>query len=183
MPEPHSSLPEHGRLACSKCFPGPTVWNETDLLVDGRHVVNNPMSGEPPPRASCCSAFRKGQRSATQSLRNLTMKCRSMASGRRSRGHSKGLACSDPPRPSTKRFQQPSRNAASAQWCDARWDCRRRMIRSSGRAPLSSVLPLCRSKAVGSLVARPRSFGHYRQAFASRFCFRTTTSTSRPASR
>ena len=44
MPEPHSSLPEHGRLACSKCFPGPTVWNETDLLVDGWHVVNNPMS-------------------------------------------------------------------------------------------------------------------------------------------
>lgn len=44
MSEPHSSFPEHGRVACSKCFPGPTVWNETDLLVDGWHVVNNPMS-------------------------------------------------------------------------------------------------------------------------------------------
>jgi hypothetical protein len=44
MPEPHSSLPEHGRVTCSKCFPGPTVWNETDLRVDGWHIVNNPMS-------------------------------------------------------------------------------------------------------------------------------------------
>lgn len=44
MPEPHSSLPEHGRVSCSKCFPGPTVWNGTELRVDGWHVVNNPMS-------------------------------------------------------------------------------------------------------------------------------------------
>lgn len=44
MPEPHSSLPNHGRVACSMCFPGPTVWNETALRVDGWHIVNNPMS-------------------------------------------------------------------------------------------------------------------------------------------
>ena len=44
MAEPLSSLPEHGRVPCSKCFPGPTVWNETELLMDGWHVVNNPMS-------------------------------------------------------------------------------------------------------------------------------------------
>src|SRR5690606_14332768 len=43
-PEPHSTLPEHGRVSCSKCFPGPTVWNETELRRDGWHVVNNPMS-------------------------------------------------------------------------------------------------------------------------------------------
>ena len=44
MPESRSSLPEHGRIFCSKCFPGPTVWNDTELRSHGWHVVNNPMS-------------------------------------------------------------------------------------------------------------------------------------------
>lgn len=44
MLKPHSSLPEHGRVTCSKCFPGATVWNETELRQDGWHIVNNPMS-------------------------------------------------------------------------------------------------------------------------------------------
>ena len=44
MPEPHSSLPGHGRVSCSKCFPDSTIWNETELRVDGWHIINNPMS-------------------------------------------------------------------------------------------------------------------------------------------
>ncbi len=44
MPDPRSSLPDHGRIACSKCFPGPTAWNESELRVGDWHVVNNPMS-------------------------------------------------------------------------------------------------------------------------------------------
>lgn len=45
MPEPHSSLPDHGRVSCSKCFPGPIAeWNKTELRFDGWHIVNNPMS-------------------------------------------------------------------------------------------------------------------------------------------
>lgn len=43
MPQPICGLPEHGRVSCSKCFPGPTAWNEARLM-DGWHVVNNPMS-------------------------------------------------------------------------------------------------------------------------------------------
>ncbi|MFO0992610.1 MAG: hypothetical protein U1E67_11860 [Hyphomicrobiales bacterium] len=44
MLEHPSSLPDHGRVACSKCFPGPAEWNKTELRLDGWHVVNNPMS-------------------------------------------------------------------------------------------------------------------------------------------
>lgn len=44
MSETASSLPAHGRVACSKCFNGPTVWNETEIIAAGWHIVNNPMS-------------------------------------------------------------------------------------------------------------------------------------------
>ncbi|MFG1379732.1 hypothetical protein [Xanthobacter autotrophicus] len=44
MPDSVSSLPAHGRVACSKCFNGPTVWNETEMVAAGWHIVNNPMS-------------------------------------------------------------------------------------------------------------------------------------------
>lgn len=44
MPDLNSSLPKNGRVSCARCFPGPTVWNETELRVDNWHVVNNPMS-------------------------------------------------------------------------------------------------------------------------------------------
>jgi hypothetical protein len=38
------SLPENGHVACSKCFPRPVVWNQTELRLGGWHVINNPMS-------------------------------------------------------------------------------------------------------------------------------------------
>ncbi|VTZ27658.1 hypothetical protein MPC4_180001 [Methylocella tundrae] len=44
MSESVSSLPANGRVACSKCFSGLTVWNETEVIAAGWHIVNNPMS-------------------------------------------------------------------------------------------------------------------------------------------
>jgi hypothetical protein len=42
--EDSSSLPAHGRIACARCFGGSAVWNETERIEDGWHIVNNPMS-------------------------------------------------------------------------------------------------------------------------------------------
>ncbi len=40
-----STLPVHGRVACSRCFESDTVWNETQATTpDGWHIINNPMS-------------------------------------------------------------------------------------------------------------------------------------------
>lgn len=40
-----TSLPAHGKIACSRCFHNQTVWNVTDRRTeDGWHVINNPMS-------------------------------------------------------------------------------------------------------------------------------------------
>lgn len=40
-----TSLPAHGRITCSRCFAGETVWNVSQRqTADGWHIVNNPMS-------------------------------------------------------------------------------------------------------------------------------------------
>lgn len=40
-----SSLPPHGRVACSRCFDRAASWNTTQRQTpDGWHIVNNPMS-------------------------------------------------------------------------------------------------------------------------------------------
>lgn len=56
-----SLLPQHGRIACSRCFPGGARWGESVLERDGWRLENNPIAiGARDPRVLVLG-FSKGE--------------------------------------------------------------------------------------------------------------------------